>query len=103
MEAKGSPFDVMRYIHNGVDNFPPDVKISHIVREWNDKWAYPKLVDPPGEARSDTEWINDLANRLGLKEHFWESEKGAFDELLKPSGLSWEDFKEKGPLRQKGA
>jgi hypothetical protein len=34
----------MRYIHNGVDNYPPDVKISEVVRQWNSKWAYPKLV-----------------------------------------------------------
>ncbi len=38
------PFDVVRYIHNGVDNYPPDVKISHIAREWNSKWAYPQLI-----------------------------------------------------------
>ncbi len=44
LENKNSPFDVMRFIHNGVDNYPPDVKISDIVREWNEKWAYPKLV-----------------------------------------------------------
>jgi len=35
---------VMRYIHNGVDNHPPDMRISQVVREWNEKWAYPKLV-----------------------------------------------------------
>ena len=44
LEKKGSPFDVVRYIHNGVDNYPPEVKVSHIVREWNSKWAYPQLV-----------------------------------------------------------
>jgi len=44
LEKKGSPFDVVRYIHNGVDNYPPDVKISHIVREWNSKWVYPQLI-----------------------------------------------------------
>ncbi len=44
MDSKDTPFDVMRYIHNGVDNHPPDVKISQVVREWNEKWAYPKLV-----------------------------------------------------------
>jgi len=44
LEEQNSPFDVMRYIHNGVDNYPPDVKISHIVRDWNKTWAYPKLV-----------------------------------------------------------
>ncbi|MBO8183749.1 MAG: hypothetical protein H0Z28_13335 [Archaeoglobus sp.] len=44
MEKQGCPFDVVRYIHNGVDNCPPDVKISYIVSEWNQKWAYPRLV-----------------------------------------------------------
>ncbi len=44
MDDKGSPFDVMRYIHNGVDNYPPDVRISEIVRQWNEKWAYPRLI-----------------------------------------------------------
>ena len=43
IQKQGCPFDVVRYIHNGVDNCPPDVKISHIVKEWNNKWAYPKL------------------------------------------------------------
>jgi alpha-mannosidase len=44
MDKQGCPFDVVRYIHNGVDNCPPDVKISHVASEWNSKWAYPKLI-----------------------------------------------------------
>lgn len=44
MEEQGTPFSVMRYIHNGVDNYPPDRRISEIVRQWNEKWAYPKLI-----------------------------------------------------------
>ena len=44
MENQGSPLSVVRYIHNGVDNFPPDVVISRIVRQWNERWAYPKLL-----------------------------------------------------------
>ena len=44
IERQGSPLSVVRYIHNGVDNFPPDVEISRIVRQWNERWAYPKLV-----------------------------------------------------------
>jgi len=44
MQQHNTPFSVMRYIHNGVDNYPPDMKISEIVREWNDTWAYPKLI-----------------------------------------------------------
>jgi len=44
MEKQGTKFDVVRYIHNGVDNYPPDVEISYIAREWNSRWAYPKLI-----------------------------------------------------------
>jgi alpha-mannosidase len=44
MQEQGNPFSVMRYIHNGVDNYPPDMEISEIVREWNEKWAYPRLI-----------------------------------------------------------
>ena len=43
LQKNGSPFSVVRYIHNGRDNYPPDMKISEIVRRWNDRWAYPKL------------------------------------------------------------
>lgn len=44
LDKQGCPFDTLRYIHNGVDNCPPDMQISRIVREWNAKWAYPRLV-----------------------------------------------------------
>jgi anaerobic selenocysteine-containing dehydrogenase len=63
--------------------------------------AYPKLVDPPGDARSDPDWINELAKRLGLGEFFWNNEKEALDEMLKPSGYSWEEFKEMRNLEAK--
>ncbi len=43
MQKAGTPFSVMRYIHNGVDNCPPSDSISLIVREWNRRWAYPRL------------------------------------------------------------
>jgi len=44
MQEQGNPFSVMRYIHNGVDNYPPSMEISEIVRQWNEKWAYPRLI-----------------------------------------------------------
>ena len=61
--------------------------------------AYPKIVDPPGEARPDPEWINELAKRVGLRESFWEDWKESLDFVLKPSGLTWQDLKEKRCLR----
>jgi alpha-mannosidase len=44
LDKQGCPFDTLRYIHNGVDNCPPDMQVSRIVREWNEKWASPRLV-----------------------------------------------------------
>jgi anaerobic selenocysteine-containing dehydrogenase len=63
--------------------------------------AYPKLVDPPGECWPDTKIINELAKRLGLAEDFWADDHEALDEMLKPSGMGYEKFKEKRSLRPK--
>jgi anaerobic selenocysteine-containing dehydrogenase len=63
--------------------------------------AYPKLVDPPGEAWADTKWLNELAKRLGLGKYFWASDEQALEEWLKPSGLSYEELKRKRVLHSK--
>lgn len=60
--------------------------------------AFPKLVNPPGEAWPDIKWINELAKRLGLAEHFWLDEQGGMEYMMQPTGLTWEEFKEKGLL-----
>jgi anaerobic selenocysteine-containing dehydrogenase len=57
--------------------------------------ARPKVVDPPGECRSDLQWINELASRMGYGEYFWEDEASAFDVLLQPSGMKYDDLMEK--------
>lgn len=45
MEESGCPFSVMRYGGYGCgDNTPPDIRVSYIAREWNSRWAYPKLI-----------------------------------------------------------
>jgi len=45
MEENGSLFSVVRYGTYGCyDNEPPDIRPSLIAREWNSKWAYPKLL-----------------------------------------------------------
>ena len=63
--------------------------------------AYPKLVDPPGEAWADTKWLNELAKRLGLGEDFWESDEDALDDMVKASSLTYEDMKRKRVLHSK--
>ncbi len=61
--------------------------------------AYPKLADPPGECWPDTKIINELAKRLGLAEDFWDDDRAALDEMLKPSGMSYEKFKAQRVLK----
>lgn len=63
--------------------------------------AYPKLVEPPGEAWPDTKWMNELAKRLGFAEHFWDNEDEALDEFVKTSGLTYADMKRKRVLHSK--
>ena len=49
----------------------------------------PALVPPPGEARSDTRIVFDLASRLGLGEYFWHGDiEAAWTHHLAPSGLT---------------
>jgi anaerobic selenocysteine-containing dehydrogenase len=51
----------------------------------------PAVVPPPGEARSDTEIIFDLATRLGLAEQFWNGDiDAAYRHQLAPTGISLE-------------
>ena len=61
--------------------------------------AHPKLVDPPGECWPDTKIINELAKRLGLAEDFFGDDDEALDLMLKPSGMSYDEFKETRTLR----
>jgi hypothetical protein len=45
IDSRGNPFSVMRYGGHGCsDNTPADIIISNLVRDWNSKWAYPKLI-----------------------------------------------------------
>ena len=45
MDSKGNPFSVMRYAGYGCgDNTKTDIIVSNLVREWNSKWVYPKLI-----------------------------------------------------------
>jgi len=49
------------------------------------------VAAPPGEARSDTKIVFDLAVALGLGEHFWEGDlDAAYRHQLEPSRLSLE-------------
>ena len=55
----------------------------------------PWVVEPRGEARSDTEIVFDLACRLGLGAHFWDGDiEAAYSSRLQPSGVSLVELRE---------
>ena len=58
----------------------------------------PKLVEPPGECRSDIQWINLLAAQMGVGDQFWESEEEVFDYVLMPIGKSYRELVDNGTL-----
>ncbi len=54
-----------------------------------------KVVKPPGECHSDFELVFALARKLGCGDYFpWETAEEAFDEELKPTGITIKDLKE---------
>jgi alpha-mannosidase len=45
MDVRGNPFSVMRFAGYGCgDNTKTDILVSNLVKEWNSRWAYPKLI-----------------------------------------------------------
>jgi len=52
-----------------------------------------------GECRSDHDMLNDLAHRVGIGEHWWDTFEGGLDYVLEPMGITWQDFKKMGPIR----
>jgi anaerobic selenocysteine-containing dehydrogenase len=52
------------------------------------------VVPPPGEARSDTQIVFDLATRLGLGEQFWKGDiDAAYRHQLGPTGVTLEELR----------
>ncbi len=47
-----------------------------------------------GQCRSDYQMISALAAKLGLSEHFWDSEEDCLNFLLKPSGLTFNQLRQ---------
>lgn len=61
--------------------------------------AYPKLVDPPGEARADIDWLNELAQRVGLGKYFWKSARESLEHMLEPSNVTYKELIEQRVLK----
>lgn len=62
--------------------------------------ARPKIVEAQGECWSDIKIINELGKRLGLGHHFWADIQDCLEEILAPSGLTYEQFCEQGLLKR---
>jgi anaerobic selenocysteine-containing dehydrogenase len=54
-------------------------------------------VAHPGECRSDYEILSGLARKVGIS-CFWESERECLDYILRPAGLTFEEFGKVGAL-----
>jgi anaerobic selenocysteine-containing dehydrogenase len=61
--------------------------------------ARPKVVDPPGECRPDLLILNELGKKCGPGKFFWPDLRSCLDDVLKPAGMSYEDFQRVGILK----
>ena len=58
-----------------------------------------QAVVDPGECWSDVKIYIELAKKLGLEEYFWKSEQAFLDDMLKPSHITFDEFREVGVLK----
>jgi anaerobic selenocysteine-containing dehydrogenase len=63
--------------------------------------ARPKVVEPRGECWPDSKILNELGKRLGCAKYFWKDMGECLDEVLKPAGITYDDFKGIGILKGK--
>jgi anaerobic selenocysteine-containing dehydrogenase len=61
--------------------------------------ARPKIVDPPEECWPDIRIINELGKAISPPEYWFDHHEDLLEEVLKPSGLSFAEFAEKGYLK----
>jgi len=76
LEARGDyPYDLIAFNVGAwvTDNCPPGRKLSDIVRDWNERWAYPKL-------------------RLAVMREFFEAFEGRYGAQLPTYKLGWPDY-----------
>ncbi|MCX5834310.1 MAG: molybdopterin-dependent oxidoreductase [Deltaproteobacteria bacterium] len=61
--------------------------------------ACPGVVDPPEECWPDLKILNELGKRISPPEHWHEDYNRFVEDLVKPSGLTYSQFCEKGYLK----
>lgn len=61
--------------------------------------ARPKVVDPPEECWPDIKILNELGKALTSEEHWYDDSERLLEDVLRPSGVSWDQFVERGYLK----
>ncbi len=61
--------------------------------------ARPKIVEPPEECWPDSKILNELGKRVGLEQYFWNDLGECLDDILKPAGMTYDDFRNIGMLK----
>lgn len=61
--------------------------------------ARPKIVDPPTECWPDIKIMNELGKRVSDPQYWHEDFENFLQDVLKPSGLSYQEFVERGHLK----
>ena len=61
--------------------------------------ARPKVVDPPGECWPDMKILNELGKRVSPPELWHENHEEFLEDLVRPAGLTYGEFVEKGYLK----
>jgi anaerobic selenocysteine-containing dehydrogenase len=61
--------------------------------------ARPKVIDPPGECWPDMKILNEIGKRISPPELWHEDHEEFLEDLVKPAGLTWQQFVEKGYLK----
>ncbi len=64
-------------------------------------FARPGAVDPAGSAWPDIKILNEWGKRMGLAPHFWDTEQDMLEDVLKPSGITYQEFADQGMLSGK--
>jgi anaerobic selenocysteine-containing dehydrogenase len=77
-------FPVAHYLeHDGIRHSPELPFLAQVQQ---------KVVDG-GECRSDCQILIELSKKLGLGKYFWDDEYAFIEEMLKPSGITFDEFK----------
>ena len=61
--------------------------------------ARPKVVEPPEECWPDIKIMNELGKRISSPEYWHDNHEDFLEDLLRPAGLSYSEFAQKGYLK----